>query len=115
MRLVNRLIVPMAACAVSLAIFGCENQHPMNIPPTALISTEGNGVVTATAQHDGTVYVYDVGADRLDYSGMIMQGDTVTVNTEQNEILVNSKPVQTKTLNQGNKHRVYFDTTPMKM
>ena len=93
MRSARVLFVPIATCAMSLAMFGCENQHPMNIPSTAMISTQGNGVVSGIAQHDGMVYVYDVGADRLDYSGPVVSGDSVTVNTDQNAIMVNAKTV----------------------
>ena len=115
MNSMSRLFVPVTACALTFAAFGCENQHPMNIPTTAMIASQGNGVVTSTAQHDGMVYVYDVNGDRLDYSGPVMMGDTITVNTDQNMIMVNSKTVATKTLNQGNKHRIYFDSNPMNM
>ena len=49
MRTANRLLVHIAACALSLAVYGCENQHPMNIPTTAMIATQGNGVLSTTA------------------------------------------------------------------
>ena len=113
----SHFVVPLAACAMTFAVFGCENQHPMNIPSSAMISTQGNGVVSSTAQHDGMVYVYDVNADKLDYSGKVMAGDAISVNTDQNTIMINAQTVQSKTLNTGNKHRIYFDdsTAAMKM
>ncbi|MBV8780355.1 MAG: hypothetical protein JO353_03060 [Phycisphaerae bacterium] len=109
----SRLLVPVVAGALVIGAVGCENQHPLNIPATAMIATSGNGTVTSTALHDGSVYVYDVNADRLDYSGPVVRGDTVTVNTDNNEILINSQVKATKMLNTGNKHRIYFDLNPV--
>ena len=111
MNRLSALCVPLLAAGFTLSITACENMHPNNIPATSMLGTEGNGTVVATAQHSGTVYVYDVGADRIDYSGPVIRGDTVTVNTDSNEIMINSIPKATKTLNTGNKHRIYFDST----
>ncbi len=102
------LTVPIAACAF-LLVAGCENMHPNNIPGNAMLMAEGNGVLASTAPHDGTVYVYDVGADRLIYSGAVTKGQVVTVNTDQNKVLVNGEVRSDRTLNQWNKHRIYFD------
>ena len=108
----RHLAFPVALCTV-LCVVGCENMHPNSIPPQAMLSTEGNGLITATAPRDGTVYVYDVGADRLVYSGAVTKGQVVTVNTNDNRIVVDNQARSEHTLNTWNKHRVYFDNTPL--
>jgi len=107
-----RQVSVLAMVLVSLVIAGCENAHPANIPENALMGSEGNGVLASTAPQDGHVYVYDVGGDRMVYSGAVAKGQSVVVNTDQNMITVDGKVRADHILNQGDKHRIYFDETP---
>jgi hypothetical protein len=108
----RRFAVPVALLAAFL-VMGCENEHPANIPENALLSSEGNGVLTATAPHDGNVYLYDVNADRVVYSGAIAKGQVVSVNTDADKVTIDGQVRADRTLNQWNKHRIYFDDTPV--
>ena len=112
MTVVRHFAIPVAVLA-AFALAGCENEHPNNIPGVAQMNVQGNGVITATAPHDGTVYVYDVGADRVIFSGAVAKGQVITVNTDQNKVLVDNQVRSDRTLNQWNKHRIYFDDTPL--
>ncbi len=76
-----------------------------------MVISEGNGVLTATATHAGTVYIYDVNGDRVVYSGAVASGQSVQVNTDQNKIMVDGQVRADRILNQWDKHRIYFDDT----
>jgi hypothetical protein len=100
-------------CLSAFLVMGCENDHPANIPENAMLSSEGNGVLTATAPHDGTVYIYDVNGDRMVYSGAVARGQVVSINTDQNKVLVDGQVRADRILAQWNKHRIYFDEAPV--
>lgn len=108
----RQFAVPATILAAFL-LAGCENDHPANVPENAMLSSEGNGVLTATATHDGTVYLYDINADRVVYSGAVARGQVVTINTDQNKITVDGQVRADRILNQWNKHRIYFDESPV--
>jgi hypothetical protein len=113
MTISRHFAVPATVLAALFLIAGCENDHPANIPPDAMLSSEGNGLLTQTAARDGTVYIYDVNADRVVYSGAVAKGQVVTINTDQNKITIDGQVRADRILNQWNKHRIYFDDAPV--
>ena len=112
MTTVRQFAVPAMIFAAFLCA-GCENEHPANIPGNAMMTSEGNGVIAATAPHDGTVYIYDVNGDRVVYSGAVAKGQVVTINTDHNQITIDGQVKADRILNQWDKHRIYFDNTPV--
>jgi len=108
-----RQIGVLTLCFAAILVVGCENEHPANIPGDAMLNSEGNGLLAATAPHDGTVYIYDVNGDRVVYSGAVAKGQVVTLNTDQNKITVDGQVRADRILNQSDKHRIYFDDSPV--
>ena len=112
MNALRQFAVP-AVLVAAFFVMGCENDHPANIPTNAMLSSEGNGILTATAPHDGTVYIYDVNGDRMVYSGAVAKGQVVTINTDQNKVTVDGQVKADRILAQWDKHRIYFDDAPV--
>jgi hypothetical protein len=97
---------------LALAIFGgCQEDRVNNIPAGATLSTSGNAQLTYTATADGTVWVYDVSNDRIDYSGTLMANQSLVVNPDTKQITVDARVVSDKTMNSGAQHRIYFLAT----
>jgi hypothetical protein len=94
--------------AMGLAILsGCESDRMSNIPANATIASSGDDRLSYTASTDGTIWVYDVSNDRIDYSGPIAMNESVSVDPHNNTVMVNSRVVTDK-LKDGAKHRIYF-------
>jgi hypothetical protein len=92
-------------------IAGCEQDRVNNIPPGANLTASGSAMVTYTAQQDGTVWVYDVNNDRIDYSGPLTANQSLVVNSDTRQITVDARVVSDKALNSGAQHRIYFLAT----
>jgi hypothetical protein len=104
----TRISALSMAFAMGLAIFsGCESDRMSNIPANATIASSGDDRLSYTAATDGTIWVYDVDADQIDYSGPIAVNESVTVDPHINSIKINDRVVSDK-LNKGAKHRIYF-------
>jgi archaellum component FlaF (FlaF/FlaG flagellin family) len=96
------------AFAMGLAILsGCESDRMSNIPTNATIASSGDDRLSYTASTDGTIWVYDVSNDRIDYSGPIAMNESVTVDPHTKTVTVNGRVVSDK-LDGSAKHRVYF-------
>ena len=67
--------------------------------------------MTYTATTDGTVWVYDVNNDRIDYSGSLMANQSLVVNPDTKQITVDARVVSDKTMSSGAQHRIYFLAT----
>jgi len=94
---------------VAVAVFwGCQEDRVNNIPAGATLSASGNSQLTYTATADGTAWVYDVNDDRVDYSGALSAGQSLMVNPDTKQILVDARVVSDKTMNGGAQHRIYF-------
>jgi hypothetical protein len=105
---VLRFAIPAAFALSSMMLVACEQDRQNNIPGGATMTSSGNSNLTYTAQNDGTVWVYDVNDDRIDYSGQIMANQSLVLNATNNQILVDGRVVSDKTLNQNAQHRIYF-------
>jgi hypothetical protein len=108
----GRSMVMPTIWILALAIFGgCQEDRVNNIPAGATLSTSGNAQMTYTAIADGTVWVYDVNNDRIDYSGPLMANQSLVVNPDTKQITVDARVVSDKAMNAGAQHRIYFLAT----
>src|SRR5277367_3816263 len=96
-----RFAIPAAFALSTMMLTACEQDRVNNIPGGATLMSSGNSSLTYTAQTDGTVWVYDVNDDRIDYSGPIMANQSIVVNSTNNQILLDGRIVSDKTLNQS--------------
>jgi hypothetical protein len=104
-----RFAMPAVFALSSIALVACEQDRVSNIPTAARVAASGNSSLTYTAPTDGTVWVYDVSDDRIDYSGQLMSGQSIVVNPQNNQIVIDGRVVSDKNLNQIAEHRVYFE------
>ena len=101
-------VIPVVWIA-ALSIFGgCSEDRVNNIPAGATMSSSGNAQITYTAAMDGTVWVYDVNNDRIDYSGPLASNQSLVVNPDTKQITIDGRVVSDKAMNAGAQHRVYF-------
>jgi len=107
--IMNRSVVIPVMWIAALSIFGgCQEDRVNNIPAGATLSSSGNAQITYTATMDGTVWVYDVNNDRIDYSGPLLSNQSLVVNPDTKQITIDSRVVSDKAMNAGAQHRVYF-------
>ena len=98
---------------LALAIFsGCQEDRINNIPSNATVAASGDSHLTYAPTVDGTVWVYDVNNDRIDYSGPLMANQSLVINPDTKQILVDARVVSDKTLSSGDQHRIYFLASP---
>jgi hypothetical protein len=94
---------------LALAIFsGCQDDRINNIPSNATVAASGDSHLTYTPTTDGTVWVYDVNNDRIDYSGSLMANQSLVINPDTKQILIDARVVSDKTMSAGDQHRIYF-------
>jgi hypothetical protein len=97
-----------ATFAMGLAtLSGCANDRSSNIPANAVVGSSGDDRLSYTAQSSGTVWVYDVNNDRIDYSGPVAANDSVTVDPGSTSVTVNGRVVTDK-LDKNSKHKIYY-------
>ena len=103
------LKVSVASLALSVFAIGCASERHEDIPPRAMLSAEGAGVLTYTAPEDGTIYVYDARGDRLVYTGDVEKGQTFQVDPSERRITLDGRVIQDKALATGNQHKIFFE------
>jgi hypothetical protein len=108
MRHVRQFAIAAAVGVSALAFVGCANERPMEVPANARMTTEGNGKLTLMAPEDGTVYVYDVPADRIVYSGKVEKGQTLSLDPDKDQVMLNGRVVTERVLDRGHMHRIFF-------
>ena len=86
-----RFALPAAFALSTLMLGACEQDRMNNVPAGATMTTSGNANLSYTAQYDGTVWVYDVNDDRIDYSGQLNANQSITVNSSNNQIQVDGR------------------------
>jgi hypothetical protein len=87
---------------------GCTPDRSSNVPGSALLGAMGNGMVTYTAPSDGMIYIDDVDTHKIVYQGSVLRGDSITVDTDHNQVTISGRVVTQDTLNTGNRHCIYF-------
>jgi hypothetical protein len=107
-----------ASAAVGTALLvgaaGCSHERGDQIPSTASEISAGKESVTATAPHDGMVYIWDQSANKQLYTARVNQGDTVRVDAKHNKIFMNDKLVTKRDdLINDHNYKVFFDRSEL--
>jgi hypothetical protein len=105
----HRQIAAAGLLGLSLVVAGCASERHDEIPPSALMTSEGDGQLAYMAPHDGDIYVFDTETDRMVYSGKIEKGKTITVDPEKDRISIDGATKLEQAINEGNRHRIFFD------
>ena len=100
--------------ALFMGAQGCTHEHPDAVPASASELSAGTENISATAPKAGTVYVYDITANKPLYVGNVNKGDVIKVDAKQNELFLNEKVI-TKRDDLPNSHRykIFFDRSEM--
>jgi hypothetical protein len=107
-----------APAALGAALFlgaqGCSHEHPDAVPASATELSAGTNEVTATAPKDGTVYVYDITANRPLYVGNVNKGDSIRVDAKGDKLFLNDKIITKRDdLRDSHRYKIFFDRSEM--
>jgi hypothetical protein len=82
------------------------------IPASARLMEQGKGVVSFTAGRDGRVFVEDTHDLKLLLETQLFDGETVTVDAQNDTVLIDGKPLpgprRMHKLVNDHRHRIYF-------
>ncbi len=87
---------------------GCQYERSTAIPPSASIAAEGNGLLTYRAGSNGTVYLFNRNANKVEFTGQIQKGQAIVVDSTKNQVLLDDKIVTENTLRRGDTYRIFF-------
>ena len=87
---------------------GCAGDRK-DMPGNAQMMSEGRETVSATAPHDGTVYVYDDSSHKSVYSGRVNKGDNIKLDARGNRVMLNDHVATEKDLVNDHRYQIYFD------
>jgi hypothetical protein len=85
-----------------------DNDRPNRIPRWSDLVREGTGKLKWTADLDGRFYVYDAGADRIDYEGPVRRGQEIVVQPDDDKVYVAERVVYNENLRRDARHQLYF-------
>jgi hypothetical protein len=105
----SRHIAVIVTLAAVLVAAGCRHDRHPSVPARAMMLSEGDGRLAASAEGPGTFYVVDERSNEIRYSGKVERGQSITVDPRENEIRVDDRVVSENRLNSGNRHRIFFD------
>jgi hypothetical protein len=107
----SQIAAPVAlGAALFLGVPGCTHDRADEIPASATELSTGTKEVTATAPHDGMVYVWDQTANRMLYTGKVERGDTLRVDAKNNKIFFDDKMVTKRDdLTDDHHYKIFFD------
>jgi hypothetical protein len=109
MIVLRHFAAPAVALCLGVGVVGCSSEpRAEQVPPNAQLLVQGDRQLTYSAPRDGEVYVYDVDDETLLYSGQVQKGQSITVDPEEDRIMIDSKLALEKDIHAGNKHRIYF-------
>src|SRR5581483_12513358 len=91
----------------ALVMTGCAAQRPADVPLSATVQTEGPNKLVYTADQDGTVWVSDANNGKILYSTRVNRGDSLTVDPDNNRIMLNGQTVFNSDVTNDN-HQIYF-------
>src|SRR4051812_49199494 len=97
-----------AVLGAALFVGGCAS-HDRDMPGNAQMISEGRETVTATAPHDGTVYVYDDTSHKNVYTGRVNKDDVVRLDAKDNKVMLNSSTALNQDLVNDHRYQIYFD------
>ncbi len=104
-------IAAPAALSVSLllGVGGCSHERHEEVPASAMMTAEGDERLSAIAPDDGRVFVVDTNDDEIIYSGSVEKGDEISLNPEDNRLMVAGRTALEKRIDRGHRHRIFFD------
>ena len=82
--------------------------RPADVPVDAVSRVTANGRIDFVSDRDGTVWIADVTTGRTIYSGRILAGDHLTVDSNANVMTLNGRPVHTNEFSAGDRYSVFF-------
>lgn len=103
----------VAALGLSFGATGCAPEHPDVVPSTAQMNLSGNGMEHFVAPADGMVYVFDQPAQRLIWSGHVIKGQAVDIDTDKSAVSVAGILVVNKLASPADRKDIYFDPSPL--
>jgi hypothetical protein len=80
------------------------------IPTGARLAREvdTDGSVIYKAAHDGKLYIYDVDAKRVIWSGFMRDGERLSMDTRDGRATIDGQSVLNRDLNPDHRYRLYF-------
>src|SRR4051812_199205 len=96
-----------AIVGAALFVGGCAN-HDRDMPGHAQMLSEGRETVSATAPHDGTVYVYDDTSHKNVYTGRVNKGDSIKLDAKDNRVMLNNNAALNQDLVNDHRYQIYF-------
>jgi hypothetical protein len=104
-------VLGLSMAVGSTALIGCSHDRDEMVPPSAMMSAEGDSRLSFRAPNDGTVYIYDTDANRLVYSGQVEKGQLLVLDPGQDELTLDGKTLTEKRIDRGDKHQIFFDSS----
>ncbi|HEV2295388.1 MAG TPA: hypothetical protein VGR35_16175 [Tepidisphaeraceae bacterium] len=99
----------VALCLVGAGVVGCSSDPKVEqVPANARMEMQGDRQLAYTAQRNGEIYVYDFDDETLLYRGKVEKGQVVTVDPDEDKIMIDNKLALEKDIHAGNRHRIYF-------
>ena len=71
-------------------------------------AAQGTSELTYAARRDGTIYVYDVDADQLVYTGTLRDGQRFVLDPDDNLAEIDGRKVLDRDLKSSHRFRLYF-------
>lgn len=106
----RHFVAPTAALFIGVGVVGCSsNPEAEHVPPTARLLVQGDQQLAYTATDDGTVYVFDATDETLVYSGKVEKGQSISIDPDEDQVMLDSRVVLEKDIHAGNRHRIYFE------
>ena len=113
-RLSHFAVPATLGAALFVGAQGCSHEHPEGVPAAATELSAGTEEVTGTAPRDGTVYIYDITANKPLYVGNVSRGDTIKVDAKHDKLFLNDKLVtQRDDLRNSHRYKIFFDRSEM--
>lgn len=100
----------VSAVVLGFLAVGCAHERHDEIPPSAVMVAEGDKTLSYTAPSSGRVYVFDTVDNRMVYAGDVVRGQAVSLDLETNKLTIDGRTVSEKSLQNGHRHRIFFDT-----
>jgi hypothetical protein len=108
MSTVRHLVIPTVGLLLVFLVVGCARQQRMTYPAGAVLASEGTGRLAYTAPADGEVHIYDSRREELVYTSRVKEGDSIVLDPNADQIVVDGRPVQRHGLRRGTTHQIYF-------
>jgi hypothetical protein len=113
-RLSHFAVPATLGAALFVGAQGCSHEHPDAVPAAATELSAGTQNISGTAPKDGTVYVYDITANKSLYVGNVKSGDVIKVDAKQDKLFLNDKLItQRDDLRDSHRYKIFFDRSEL--